>query len=164
MSIESVIGINEKLTNELACAALTPGLRQILLFDVSADALRNVANRMAAFTKAITGRRFRVVTLGSAENEDDLWMTLTMEKTGSGNRLSLKQGRLVPTPESTDPILVLIPDLARLSLHAARACVMLMGGAEIATLQRHGLNFVWSPDMCWLAGCAKAEVGEVSKH
>jgi magnesium chelatase subunit D len=164
MSTEHLIGISEKLTNELACAALTPGLRQILLFDISPGAFRNAGDHMAAFLKAATGRMPSVVTLGSAEQEDDLWMTLTLEKIGSENCLSLKQGRLVPSPGSTDPILVLIPDLARLSLHAARACVMLMGGAETVSLQRNGLNFVWSPDMCWLAGCAKAEIGEVSKH
>lgn len=164
MSTEHVIGISEKLTNELACAALTPGLRQILLFDASTEAFRDAAERLAVFLKAVTGRRPSVVTLGSAENEDDLWMRLTLEKIGSENRLRLKQGRLVPASESANPILVLISDLAHLSLHAARACVMLMGGAETASLQRNGLNFVWSPDMCWLAGCAKAEVGEVSKH
>ncbi len=164
MSTDHVSGTKEKLTDELACAALTPGLRQILLFDISPEAFRNMSERMAVFLKAVTGCVPSIVTLGSAESEDDLWMTLALEKTGSENWLSLKQGRLVPAPESDRPILVLIPDLARLSLHAARACVMLMGGAEMATLQRNGLNFVWSPEMCWFAGCAKADVGEVSKH
>ena len=162
--MESATGYSEKLTNALACVALTPGLRQVLLFDVAADTFRNVADRLSAMLTAATGRTHSVVTLGSTEHEDDLWTILTLEKTGSENRLRLRQGRLVPSPESANPILVLIPDLARLSLHAARACVMLMGGAETASLQRHGLNVVWSPDMCWLAGCVKAEVGEVSKH
>ncbi len=59
--------------------------------------------------------------------------------------------------------LVIIPDLSKLSLAAARACVVLMG-ADVAHLERHGQQTEWQPDICWLAGCATSEVGMVSPH
>lgn len=59
--------------------------------------------------------------------------------------------------------LVIIPDLTRLSLPAARACVALMG-SEVAHLERHGHRDRWQPNLCWLAGCPRQEVGLVSPH
>jgi magnesium chelatase subunit D len=59
--------------------------------------------------------------------------------------------------------LVVIPDLTKLSLAAARACVVLMG-ADVAHLERHGQQANWQPNLCWLAGCASGEVGVVSPH
>jgi magnesium chelatase subunit D len=56
-----------------------------------------------------------------------------------------------------------IPDLTKLSLAAARACVVLMG-ADVAHLERHGQQANWQPNLCWLAGCASGEVGVVSPH
>lgn len=57
----------------------------------------------------------------------------------------------------------MIPDLTKLSLAAARACVVLMG-ADVAHLERHGQQAQWQPNLCWLAGCASSEVGMVSPH
>lgn len=148
----------------LACAAITPGLRRMLLFDVSNDVFFDTASHMLAMLKTVTGHTFRTVTLGSAENEDDLWTKLELEQGSAGLQLSLKPGRLASNPAQPNPILVLIPDLARISLSAARACVALMGEAEVATLQRHGLNVFWNSNMCWIARCARAEVGEISPH
>ena len=68
--------------------------------------------------------------------------------------------------------MVIIPDLTKLSLAAARACVVLMG-AETAHLERHGQQAQWKPNLCWLAACDTIEdgcqghrkkVGMVSPH
>ena len=59
--------------------------------------------------------------------------------------------------------LLIIPDLAALSLAAARTCIMLVG-ANIAHLERHGQQEVWTPRYYWLAGCRQEDVGSVSSH
>ncbi len=148
----------------LACAALSPGLRRILLFDTSQESFFGAASELAAMLEAAMGKTYRRIILGSAEGEDDLWTTLRLERDDGAVRILSKPGRLSPPPDDPRPILVLIPNLASLSLSASRACVTLMGEGETATLQRHGLDITWSPDMCWLARCTRAEVGEISLH
>lgn len=164
MTVGSLLATNSQLTRGLACAALSPGLRRILLFDASQEALFSAADQLTAMLGATTGKEYRRVILGSAESEDGLWTTLGLEREGGAVRIITNPGRLSPPPDDPSPVLVLIPNLAGLNLSAARACVTLMGEGETATLQRHGLNLTWSPDMCWLARCARAEVGEVSPH
>ena len=156
--------IDDEFTRGLACAALSPGLRRILLFDISQEAFFRAADQLAEMLEKATKQTYRRVILGSAESEDDLWTTLEMGGKGKGERILLTPGRLIPPPDDPSPVLVLIPDLPSVSLNAARACVVLMGEGETATLQRHGLNMTWSPNMCWLARCARAEVGEISPH
>lgn len=156
--------IDDETTRGLACAALSPGLRRVLLFDISQDAFFGVADHLAEMLKEATRKTSRRVILGSSEGEDDLWTTLEMRGKQKGFRILLTPGRLIPPPDDHSPVLVLIPDLPSLSLSAARACVALMGESETATLQRHGLDITWSPNMCWLARCARAEVGEISPH
>ncbi|MGB0386394.1 MAG: hypothetical protein ACPGWR_16410, partial [Ardenticatenaceae bacterium] len=78
---------------------------------------------------------------------------------------------LLTTGRQNGPLLlVLIPDLTRLTLAAARACVMLMG-SDVAHLARHGASRSssgaheqWVPDICWLAGCDREHVGQLSPH
>ena len=156
--------IDDDFTRGLACAALTPGLRRILLFDISKDKFFSVADQLATMLKEVTRETYRRVILGSAEAEDDLWTTLEISGKDKAIGILLTPGRLAPPPDDPSPVLILIPDLPSLSLNAARACVALMGEGETATLQRHGLNITWSPNMCWLARCARAEVGEISPH
>ncbi|MEI6444396.1 MAG: hypothetical protein WCO29_15015 [Nostocales cyanobacterium ELA583] len=61
--------------------------------------------------------------------------------------------------------LVIIPDLTKLSLAAMRACVVLMG-ADVVHLERHGQNLYWQPNLCWLVGCSSQpeEIGKISPH
>lgn len=152
------------LAHVLECASLCPGLRSIILFNTTPDALFSAARGLVFLLKTVTGRQFRTVTLTSADNEDDLWVTPGFKASSSEAYFTFRPGRLAPPSPDSASTLVVVPDLARLSLPAARACVSLMGDPASASLQRHGLNLTWSPDMCWLAGCARAQVGEVSQH
>jgi magnesium chelatase subunit D len=58
---------------------------------------------------------------------------------------------------------VLIPDLARISLAGARAAVEQVG-AEVAVLERDGESALWRPSLAWVARLARVEVGELSPH
>src|SRR5438309_2171120 len=37
-------------------------------------------------------------------------------------------------------------------------------GAEVAYLERHGQDISWAPNFCWLAGCDRSNVGQISPH
>src|SRR5262249_47856053 len=37
-------------------------------------------------------------------------------------------------------------------------------GADVAHLERHGRSRVWSPNLFWLAACARTDMGQVSPH
>lgn len=155
--------IEGHLARGLASAALTPALRRVLLFDASHETFFAAARKTAAMLAAVTRHTPQVIVLGSGESEDDLWTILKLEQDSQGSRLALRPGRLAPSTKQRGTSLVLIPDLTRISLSAARACVALMGDGP-ATLQRHGLSLIWDPDLCWLARCRREEVGEVSLH
>lgn len=57
----------------LDCAALSPGLRSILLFDTSPEIIRLTAKIMAQMLEAVTEQTVMSVTLGTWETEEDLW-------------------------------------------------------------------------------------------
>jgi len=62
------------LRRSLSCAALNPGLRSILLFDISPLVLQQVATTMASLLKEVShGQKVVPVKLGSYESEDNLW-------------------------------------------------------------------------------------------
>jgi magnesium chelatase subunit D len=144
----------------LACAAVSRRLRGLLVFDASPDQLRALAGILAAMLREVTGRAPRRVTLGAAESEDALWGTWLPSVTG-GQPLFWEPGLLAPSEHGAK--LVLIPELPRLGLAAARACVTLVG-AEVAHLARSGQHRTWQPDPCWIAGCSRSELGRVSPH
>lgn len=149
----------DPLARAFACAAVTPGLRSVLLFDCPGPDFRTRADAFAGLLRAATGRAVRPVYLGFADSDDRLWG----DHLPDGPRLRWRPGSLGPDP--TDPALrlVLLPDLARLPLPAARACVALVG-AGVAHVERHGHSACWRPDLAWLAACPRAAVGQVSPH
>ncbi|BAZ21098.1 Mg-chelatase subunit ChlI-like protein [Kalymmatonema gypsitolerans NIES-4073] len=151
----------DPFTRALACAAISPGLRSILVFDAAPETLRLATQTTAQMLEVVTGHQVVPVTLGTFEAEDDLWGSW-----GLGSELELLQWKLglLTGGQKKSPLrLVMIPDLTKLSLAAARACVVLMG-ADVAHLERHGQHEQWQPNLCWLAGCASDEVGMVSPH
>jgi len=152
---------DERLATALACAALDPGLRRILLFDASPETLQHAARAMAGLLAWTGAPRVHVTTLGAADDEDGLWGNPAVESGAGEVRVAWRPGRLTQTGAGVG--IVLIPDLASLSLPATRACVMLMD-APVATLQRHGVDLEWVPDLCWIAACPRGQVGEVSPH
>ncbi|NMG18978.1 hypothetical protein [Brasilonema bromeliae] len=167
----SQLSLNDLVMRSLACAAISPGLRSILMFDTTPNALRLAAQTTAQMLEVVTGHGVTLVTLGTYEAEDDLWGSWGLAGDNEQQLLQWKPGLLsqhscdIPY-ESINKFqqrIVVIPDLTKLSLAAARACVVLMG-SDVAHLERHGQQVHWQPNICWMAGCASGEVGMVSPH
>ncbi|WNZ46130.1 hypothetical protein Q2T42_30540 [Leptolyngbya boryana CZ1] len=150
--------LRDRLLRGLACAALNPGLRSVLIFDATPISLRIAADTTAQFLRLATRRNVALVTLGAAETDDDLWGRFTLKF--QNEPFEWQSGLLT---SEDDLRVVVIPDLTQLSLSAARACVALMG-TEVAHLERQGQHQVWKPNLCWIAGCATENVGMVSPH
>lgn len=150
--------LRDSFLRGLACAALSPGLRSVLMFDATPMRLRSAADAIAQFLKIATGQEVNLVTLSTTETEDDLWGRLTLRN--QNEPFEWQSGLLTAQDELR---LVVIPDLTQLSLSAARACVALMG-ADVAYLERQGQHQPWKPNLCWIAGCAIEGVGMVSPH
>lgn len=147
----------------LACAALHPGLRSILVFDAAIATLQFAAQNLTWMLKQVTGCEVvPPIQLGVVETEEDLWGGLVLQQGSAQGSFEWQQG-LLAGGRGQELRLVIIPDLTRLSLPAARACVALMG-SEVAYLQRHGHQDSWQPKLCWLAGCSRSEIGLVSPH
>jgi magnesium chelatase subunit D len=157
MENKTLLNLSDPFWRGLACAALNPGLRGVLAFDAEPTVLRMVATQMAQLLEGVTGQRVRLVVLGTTETEEELWGHWTL---GRGETVLEWQSGLLTTDEWR---LVLIPDLAQLSVAAARACVALMG-AEVTHVERQGQQQRSQPKLCWLAGCRTNEVGRVSPH
>ncbi|NEP03218.1 MAG: hypothetical protein F6K58_32185 [Symploca sp. SIO2E9] len=147
----------------LACAAICPGLRSILVFDTSAEGLQLAAQTLTQLLEVVVGHPVVSVRLGVWEAEDELWGSLGLPTQLEQQPFTWKPGLLTAGQKHSELKLVVIPDLTKLSLAAARACVVLMG-ADVAHLERHGQQAHWQPNLCWLAGCASSEVGMVSPH
>ncbi|MEN3281415.1 MAG: magnesium chelatase subunit [Solirubrobacteraceae bacterium] len=147
----------------LACAALEPALRSVLCFDHDADQLTGVAATLASALHAVGEGDVQQFVLSSGADEESLWMRLSLRGDRDGLQLRLVPGPLGPQENESAIVLVVVHDLARLSLPAARACVMLVG-ADVAHLERHGQQRRWRPRTCWVAGCRSADVGRISPH
>ncbi|BAZ52103.1 Mg-chelatase subunit ChlI-like protein [Nostoc sp. NIES-4103] len=157
---KSQLSLTDSFTRSLACAAITPGLRSILLFDSSFEVLQLAAQIIAEMLEVVVGDTVKAVYLNSFESEENLWGSWQLSAQSEKQLLQWKPGLLANDSELR---LVIIPDLTKLSLAAARACVVLMG-TDVAHLQRHGQQTQWQPNICWLAGCGTGEVGMVSPH
>ena len=155
--------LTDPFTRSLACAAISPGLRSILVFDTSPQALRLAAQTTVQMLEIVTGYRVVSVTLGTFEAEDELWGSLGLCSESERQPFPWNLGLLAAGQNDSALRLVVIPDLTKLSLAAARACVVLMG-ADVVHLERHGQQAHWQPNLCWVAGCASSEVGMISPH
>ena len=155
--------LTDPFTRSLACAAITPGLRSILVFDTSPQALRLAAQTTVKMLEIVAGYPVVSVTLGTFEAEDDLWGSLGLASESQRQPFQCYLGLLAAGQNDLALRLVVIPDLTKLSLAAARACVVLMG-ADAVHLERHGQQAHWQPNLCWVAGCASSEVGMISPH
>ncbi|MEH1945688.1 MAG: hypothetical protein V7K77_01640 [Nostoc sp.] len=168
--------LQNPLMRALACAALYPGLRSILVFDASVTTLQVMAGLLAQMSAAVTGgeivslpesksgTKHRIVTvqLGMVETEEELWGSLTLGQEVASRSVVWRSG-LLAAGRDQETRIVMIPDLTRLSLAASRACVMLMG-SDVAHLERHGQQDRWQPQLYWLAGCDHKRIGMVSTH
>lgn len=168
---ETTLAITDPLVRGLVCAALEPGLRQVLLFDAGFETLETAVPLFQAMLQTTTSTGVAVVTLPANALDDDLWGSLTPKLSSAdagsaateGLSVQWREGLLTRNRHATDLLLVVIPDLSRLSLVAARTCIMLLD-TPVAHLQRHGQDAVWQPQLCWLAACDRERVGRVSPH
>lgn len=142
----------------IACSVLQPSLRSLLIFDAPFIRLEQIARQMVALA-AEAGQKLRPVIM-SAMNDDDLWGVRIFP--GRDGRLAT-HAQLFSLSLDDEIPLIIIPDLATLSLASARACIMLVG-ATVAHLERHGQQEAWTPRYYWLAGCKQEDVGSVSSH
>ncbi len=147
----------------LECAAITPGLQSIVVFDAPYTVLETMGLALSKMLEAATGKEIERVHLGVSEQDDDLWGRLSIVNVGNGQSVDWQRGLLDGTASNSRILLAIIPDLAKLSLSAARSCVMLIG-SDVIHLERYGQHKYWRPKICWLASCAKAEVGALSPH
>jgi magnesium chelatase subunit D len=145
----------------LACAALSPGLRSVLLYDADPGTLDLATSLLGRLLRLVTGDPVERVVLGAADNDEDLWGRQTPVGGRGELHLEWRPGALVQEHEGTR--VVVAYDLARLSLSTIRAAVML-AGAEVGHLQRHAMARTWQPSLCWLASLASEDAGKVSPH
>lgn len=171
MMSETTLAITDPLVRGLACAALEPGLRRVLLFDASFEALETAVPLFQTMLQTTTDMAVTVVTLPANALDDDLWGSLMpkLSPAGaesaatSGLAVQWQEGLLTRNRHAADLLLVVIPDLSRLSLAAARTCIMLLD-TPVAHLQRHSQDAAWQPQLCWLAACDRERIGRVSPH
>ena len=149
------------LARALASAAVSRELRSVLVFDAEPDAVRALAVLLRLFLQAATGAEVRTVGLGAVDDEDRLWGQFSLSAPGEGPPFAWRPGLLADEPGALK--LLVLPDLTLISLTVARAGVALLG-ADVAHLERHGQQAVWRPDLCWLAGCERSAIGQLSPH
>ena len=164
MNVATSIPRELTLTWAATCCAAEPGLNGLLLFDLPPSRCPAVAS---ALVQALTlvGPALappRLVRLGTHENEDDLWSSLRPQTSDDITMLMPTPGPLVRRGD--DPALVVVvPNLAQLSLAASRAAITLLG-SPTAELQRHGRSQRWPTGTYWVAACPTADVGQLSQH
>jgi magnesium chelatase subunit D len=152
----------------LSCMVVDRRIGGVIFIDLPPGWLIHLASWLC---RAIAADPARIVTLGSADSEDDLWWRPAADSAGDGSRLNPRAddgsrllhrpGRLAEPPHG--PPVAIIPDLARVSLAVTRAAVIL-AGADTAVVDRHGQHVKWEPQTRWLAACARADLGRLSAH
>ncbi|WP_433892398.1 hypothetical protein [Streptomyces sp. CA-111067] len=155
-----------RLLRAFSCAALDQRLSGVLLFDVPTDLLDGVRELFAAVMAERGSDAASVpvpVWLGASTREDDLWSQIRLRAEGGGLWFSTLLGDLVEADPAGQDRVVHVRDLAVLSMPAARAAVTLLG-AEVASVERHGVSEVWRPRAAWLAFCQTEDAGQVSQH
>lgn len=144
----------------LACAALQPGLRSILVFDASPIMLETVVGLWAEMLTITTKDSVQSVYLGPTDTDESLWGSMSFTFANEAQPFAWKAGLL---GNDSAPRIVVIPDLSRLSLSATRACIALMG-TEVAQMERHGQQIRWRSQLCWIAGCPRSQVKVLTPH
>lgn len=162
--------VSDSLLRGLACAALEPGLRQVLLFDADFVVLETAVSNLQQMLQLTTRQDVQVVHLPGTAQDDDLWggyipdhSEVTDSKNWRGMTVTWQEGWVTQNRQSEDWLLVVIPDLSLLSLPVTRTYIVLMD-TTVAHLQRHGQDEKWTPRICWLAACPRKAVGKVSLH
>ncbi|WP_406735036.1 hypothetical protein OG508_12970 [Streptomyces sp. NBC_01108] len=154
-----------RLLTVLVCAALEPGLPGVLLFDLPPEHLAAVTDVFAGLVRMAggdsAGTPVQRSTLNAATVDEDLWLRPRIRRGPEGIEFTVEPGPLTET--GTGASLVVVPDLARLSVPGTRAAVQLLG-ADVATVEHTGFRHRWRPRTRWLAVCRTEDVEQVSPH
>ncbi|MEU2021005.1 hypothetical protein ABZ565_02310 [Streptomyces sp. NPDC016469] len=158
-------GALRRLLTVLVSAALEPSLAGVLLFDLPPEHLPVVAREFAQLLGRSCGRppgrpAPRTV-LDSATVDEDLWIRPRVHRGPEGIGFTFGPGPLAEPDDG--PRLVVVPDLARLSVPGLRAAVQLLG-SDTAALEHSGIRHHWRPRARWLACCRSEDAALLSPH
>lgn len=163
--------MSDDFLNGLACAALEPGLRQVLLLDTDLSVLSVAASKLRDMLQVTTNYDVAIVNLPVTAQADDLWGKYVPRRgneqpsadTKAEMNIVWEEGWLTKNRQQDRWVVIVIADLSLLTLPAIHACLMLMD-TSVVHLERHGQHLHWQPRICWLASCPYAAVGKVSPH
>jgi len=156
----------------LTVAAIESQLQGLLVFDATEKDLLRFADRWKQILTIAHQSPAQALTLNSATTEENLWGHFrvggALPTKSPTKKLDRQSSQIIWQPSKliehgSNPLLVVIPDLTRLSLSAMRACVALLD-SELASLQRDGIDHTWQPQFWCIAGCQSDRLGEVSPH
>jgi magnesium chelatase subunit D len=159
----SHVTTSQSFMKGLACASLNPGLQGILIFDAPYAAILEIESILMQMLEVVTEKKIERVHVRGFEIDEDLWGHSGIFSNENGQSIGWHQGLLTQENGISNLRLIMIPDLAKLHLASARACVTLVG-ADVAHLERDGQSRLWQPQICWLASCARNQVGTLSPH
>jgi magnesium chelatase subunit D len=147
----------------LTVAAIESSLQGLLVFDATEKDLLKFADRWLQILAITYQSPAQRLTLNSGTTEEHLWghFGISAKEDRQNSRIIWQPSKLVQ--HDGNSLLVVIPDLTRLSLSASRACVALLD-SEWASLQRDGIDHTWQPQFWCIAGCQSDRLGEVSPH
>lgn len=157
--------VSRRLLAALVCSALEPALGGVLLFDLPPEHLSAVTGVFARVLGRAAGhapgRTVPRTVLDAATVDEDLWIRPRVHRGPRGVEFTFGPGPLAET--GNDPRLVVVPDLARLSVPGMRAAVQLLG-ADTATLEHSGIRHHWQPRARWLVCCRAEDAELLSPH
>ena len=148
----------------LVCAAADPALSGVLLLDLDPRLVDPVARLFGAVLAGAAEPARPPLVLGASDRDEDLWTRTRIRGGEHGITVRTEPGPLTEGDDADGaPPLVVVPDLARLSVAGMRAAVQLLG-ADVVTVERGGPRRTVRPRARWLAVCRSADVGRVSRH
>ncbi|WP_328950437.1 hypothetical protein OG778_23685 [Streptomyces sp. NBC_00184] len=154
-----------RLLAALVCSALEPSLTGVLLFDCPPQHLASVREAFAQVLGRAAGHPSGLTVpqtvLDAATVDEDLWVRPRAHRGPGGIEFTFGPGPLAGTGKG--PQVVVVPDLARLSVPGMRAAVQLLG-ADTATLEHSGIRNRWRPHARWLACCRSEDAELIPPH
>lgn len=158
-------GVLRRLLTVLVSAALEPSLAGVLLFDLPPEHLPVVSRTFAQLVGRSSGtphgRPAPRTVLDSATVDEDLWIRPRVRRSPEGIAFTFGPGPLAEPDDG--PHLIVVPDLARLSVPGRRAAVQLLG-ADTAAVEHSGIRHHWRPRARWLACCRSEDAALLSPH
>jgi len=151
----------------LAGSIIHPGLQNVLILDANPEQLTQIVHFYKEIYFSVNRIELKEKFLNSTVSEDELWGNISFDeaKTAKDDELfsiTWQKGIFSPIADG-NKFMVAIPDLSRLSIPAARACISLMD-SPMAYIERHGKQFQWKPEIIWFAGCKREYITRVSPH